>query len=192
MARDYTSIITTEWSSGSAPKFQAMIAALGEIFGANYDVMVNAYQSFDLDLAVGVQLDQIGLWVGCSRRVEVPLNIFFSLDTAGLGFDQGQWLGPYTPPTGLTLLDDETYRTVLRGVIAFNRWDGSTEQYNAIMNNEVFAGTGSTFKLHDNQNMTMTVTVTGAEVPAVLQAELTTGRLHIQPAGVTITGYTFP
>ena len=191
MARDYTSIITSEYNSGVSPKFQELVSQLGAIFGANYDVMANAWQYVDLDTAIGAQLDAIGLWVGATRRIPVPLNIFFSLDTAGLGFDQGIWAGPYDPETGIVNLDDGTFRAVLRGVIGFNHWDGSTKQYNAIMNS-VFNPMGTTFKLVDNQNMTMTAVLAGAAVSAALQSELQTNQLNIKPAGVSITGYTFP
>lgn len=190
MARDYTSIITSQYSD--SPNFQAVVAQLGAIFGANYDLLSNIVPTYyDLDSAVGVQLDQIGLWVGASRRLAVPLNIYFSLDTPGLGLDQGVWKGPYDPDTGLVLLDDETFRSVIRGVILFNNWDGSLFQYNAIFA-AVFRGTGTHVHAKDNQNMTMDMVITGTPVSAVMQAEMTAGQLHIKPVGVSITGYTFP
>ncbi|MGC7970039.1 DUF2612 domain-containing protein, partial [Salmonella enterica] len=66
---------------------------------------------FDLDQAIGVQLDAVGEWVGISRNITVPLaGVYFSFDIAGLGFDQGVWKGPFDPDTGLTTLDDDTYR----------------------------------------------------------------------------------
>ena len=185
MARDYTSIITTEYSQGASPNFHALVGALGAAFGANFDVMANASSYFDLDTAVGVQLDQIGLWVGASRRLQIPLSIYFSLDIDGLGFDQGIWQGPFDPDTGLTILDDEAFRLVLRGVIAFNDWDGTLLQYNANLA-KIFAGTGTNVYAIDNTDMTMTIVQRGQPLSAVMQALLASGALHIKPAGVGI------
>lgn len=185
MARDYSSILTTQYSEGAAPNFHQLVNLLGAAFGANFDVMANAYTFFDLDTATGVQLDQIGLWVGAKRRLEIPLDIYFSLDVSGLGFDEGVWKGPFDPSTGLTILDDETFRMVLRGVIAFNKWDGTTLQYNQNLE-AIFAGTGTTVYAIDNTDMTMTLVERGAPLSAVMKALLVSGALHIKPAGVGI------
>ena len=41
--------------------------------------------AFDIDNAVGVQLDILGEWIGRSRYVAVPISgIFFAWDTEGL------------------------------------------------------------------------------------------------------------
>lgn len=80
---------------------------------------------FDLDLAVGVQLDHVGEWVGRDRYLEVPVNSFYSYDIEGLGLDQGHWKGPFDPTEGMWRLDDETYRRLLRAIVQANTWDGS-------------------------------------------------------------------
>ncbi|MDN5680730.1 MAG: DUF2612 domain-containing protein, partial [Ewingella sp.] len=81
---------------------------------------------FDLDKAVGEQLDIIGLWIGRQRTVSTPIsNVYFSWDTDGVGFDQGSWQGPHDPHNGYTSLGDDTYRLVLKAQIAINRWDGT-------------------------------------------------------------------
>ncbi|MEF0411055.1 DUF2612 domain-containing protein, partial [Escherichia coli] len=57
--------------------------------------------AFDIDTAVGVQLDTLGLWIGRSRIVSQPISgVYFSWDTDGLGYDQGVWQGPYDPDSG--------------------------------------------------------------------------------------------
>lgn len=44
--------------------------------------------AFDIDTAVGVQLDTLGLWIGRSRIVSQPISgVYFSWDTDGLGYD---------------------------------------------------------------------------------------------------------
>src|ERR1039458_1627914 len=81
---------------------------------------------FDLDVAVGDQEDKTGQWVGISRELQEPLTgVYFSLDTVGLGFDQGTWKGPFDPSTYLTALPDDAYRLLLRAKILNNKWDGT-------------------------------------------------------------------
>jgi len=91
-------------------------------------------KDFDLDDAVGVQLDIIGIWIGISRYVNVPLSgVYFSFDIAGLGFDQGVWKGPFDPDTGVVTLNDDSYRLLLRARIGANNWDGTMETTKPIL-----------------------------------------------------------
>lgn len=122
-ASDYTALITTEHAG--KPKFAAMAAAVAQCFADQINLLQSIPAAFDLDTAIGVQLDAVGLWAGIRRQVRTPLNVYFSFDTAGLGFDQGNWQGPFDPSTGLTSLDDETFRTLIRAKIAANSWDGT-------------------------------------------------------------------
>ncbi|MFM0488029.1 DUF2612 domain-containing protein [Paraburkholderia graminis] len=122
-AFDYTSLITSEHSG--KPKFSAMVAAVAQCFADQINVMQSIPAAFDLDTAVGVQLDAVGLWAGITRQLRLPLNVYFSLDTANLGFDQGSWQGPFDPSAGLVSLDDATFRTLIRAKIAANSWDGT-------------------------------------------------------------------
>lgn len=186
---DYTQYITAQHRQ--SPKFMAWVAAVTKPLAENVEAMRTLYAAFDLDLAQGAQLDTIGLWVGASRRVLVPLAIFFSFDTAGLGFDQGVWKAPYETATGVTLLDDETYRALLRVKIAANKWDGSLSTYQTLM--QLAFPPGNNFFAVDNQNMTITIHVTGPKLSAALSALLQTGTLStIRPAGVSIAGYVLP
>lgn len=92
--------------------------------------------AFDLDVAVGVQLDVVGQWIGRSRQIPVPIEgIYFSFDDANLerGFDRGVWKGPYSTGIALSLLDDDTYRRLLRAKILANNWDGTVSTLQAIL-----------------------------------------------------------
>lgn len=147
---------------------------------------------FDLDTAVGVQLDAIGLWVGRSRYLTVPLTgVYFSWDTDGLGWGEGTWKGPFDPTTGLTALPDDAYRTLLRATIAANQWDGTIPQAYAIWET-LFAPTGSTILIQDNGDMTMLFGLIGGTASAVTIALLTGGYLALRPAGVEVSGYLVP
>ncbi len=130
---DYTVLITSEHRD--KPRFMATVRALVQPLVDQMNVLQSMPSKFDLDNAVGVQLDDVGLWVGVSRKVRTPLTgIYFSFDVAGLGFDQGIWKGPFDPDTGLTVLDNDTYRLVIRAKIGANHWDGTLASSAAILN----------------------------------------------------------
>ena len=80
---------------------------------------------FDLDTAIGQQLDFTGQWVGLTRFIDILLDIWFSFDVEGLGFDQGKWQTPYEAMTEALELGDEPYRQVLKARIVANHWDGT-------------------------------------------------------------------
>jgi hypothetical protein len=141
---------------------------------------------FDLDTAIGVQLDAVGQWVGRTRFVTQPLaNLYFSFDTTGLGFDQGVWNGPFDPTSGLVRLDDDTYRQLLRAKVILNSWDGSiaeaAESLSLLLNNP-----SSIVSIVDNQDMTMTVGISGVVPSPLITALLQGGYLPINPEGVGV------
>jgi hypothetical protein len=187
-ATDYISLLTSEHSS--KPKFSAMVAAVAQCFADQINVMQSIPAAFDLDQAIGVQLDAVGLWVGIRRQVKTPLNVYFSLDTTGLGFDQGNWQGPFDPSTGLTSLDDTTFRTLIRAKIAANSWDGTIPAAASAYAN-LFAGSGSLIFIQDNSDMTMTVGVSGAIPSALLRALFSGNYLPLRPEGV-LANYVVP
>lgn len=183
---DYLALVTTEHSD--KPKYMAMLQA---VLGPMVDAL-NASQElpadFDLDSAVGAQLDIVGLWVGISRRVKTPLvGVYFSLDTAGLGFDFGAWKGPFDPDSGVVELDDETYRILIRAKIGANHWDGTLGASKKILD-LVFSGETFVF-IQDNQDMSMTIGVSGAPPSSISLALLTGGYIPIKPEGVRVDYY---
>lgn len=183
---DYLALITTEHSG--KPKYMAMLeVVLGPMVGAlNASAQLPA--DFDLDGAIGAQLDVVGLWVGISRRVNTPLvGVYFSLDSAGVGFDQGVWKGPFDPDSGVVELDDESYRILIRAKIGANRWDGTLSGSKAILD-LVFSGSTFVF-LQDNQDMSMTIGVSGEQPSAISLALLTGGYISIKPEGVRVDYY---
>ncbi|MDD9238258.1 DUF2612 domain-containing protein [Enterobacter roggenkampii] len=144
--------------------------------------------AFDIDTAVGVQLDILGEWIGRSRIVSVPISgIYFSFDTDGLGFDQGVWQGPYDPDSGYTALSDETYRVILKAKIAINNWDGTNDSLPQILDTAL-TGSGLRMQIVDNQDMTISIWVFPevdiSDVSLELIAAIKQGYLTVKAAGV--------
>lgn len=185
----YTEKITSEHAD--KPKYMAMVKATAQCFLDASDAARSLPEEFDLDEAVGAQLDVVGEWVGISRNIATPLTgVYFALDTDGLGFDEGAWQGPFDPDSGITVLDDDTYRTLIRARIGANRWDGTLEQSKAILD-LVFSGDTFVF-IEDNQDMTITIGVSGKRPTALQLALLTGGYIPIKPQSVGIDYYIVP
>lgn len=187
---DYTSLITSEHAD--KPKFMAMVSLLAQWGADRRNMLASIPGLFDIDSAVGQQLDFIGEWVGVKRTLSVPLSgVYFSFDTSGVGFDQGTWLGPYDPTTGLVSLPDDQYRILLYATIAANNWDGTVPgAYTAW--NMIFQPLGYSVLISDNQDMTMSIVLVGPTPDAVTLALFTGGYLNLRPAGVGITNYYLP
>lgn len=181
------------WQHRGRARFVATVEASVAPFAEARAAAADLALAFDIDAAAGVQLDAVGVRVGRSRILDVPIEgVFFSLDATGLGFDEGVWRGPFDADTALTRLPDETYRIVLRAKIAANQWDGSLSGMKAVLD-IVFAGTGLTCFVSDGQDMSFTVGLIGPLPPApppspLLTALLGQGLLTVKPSGVRLGG----
>ena len=180
---DYTALITSEHSD--KPKFVAMIEMLSAPLVDLMNVLGGMPALFDLDSAVGDQLDVDGEWIGIARQINTPLiGVYFSFDVDGLGFDQGVWKGPYDPDTGLVSLDDETYLMVLRAKIAANHWDSTPDSAGEIL--ESLAPPGTFVFIQDNCDMSITICVAGKQPSALYAALLQKGFLSLKPEAVRV------
>lgn len=169
------------------PNFMASLRAVVSPLVALQEFMASMPQAFDLDTAVGVQLDQVGLWIGRARDIETPItDLYFSWDTQGLGWEEGYWQGAFDPDNGISVLDDTTYRALLYAKAAANRWDGTVTSAASVLG-VLLADHGATAVITDNQDMTMTVDVAGIVSDIVFRSILTNGYLPIKPEGVGIT-----
>lgn len=128
---DYTKRITP-WQS-NRPKFVATVEnTLSPVADAGA-ASASLPSAFDIDTAIGVQLDAVGQWVGRDRNVRLPIpNSYFAWDDDIRGWDRGVWQGPYDTETGITSLDDETYRRLLYTIVLANHWDGTLPSAQAI------------------------------------------------------------
>jgi len=185
----YLALITSEHAS--KPKFVALLSGLVQPLADMAAAAQSLETLFDLDTAVGQQLDFIGQWVGLTRDLKVPITgVFFSLDIAP-GLDQGIVWTPYTPTDGLEQLPDEQYRTALRAKILNNQWDGSLAQAYEIYD-ALFAGSAFAPFIQDNGNRTIYIGLAGAIPDALTLAILTQGMLDVRPAGVRVLAYVTP
>jgi hypothetical protein len=125
-AETYLGLITS-WHRGR-PLFEQVIDNSTVAERGLQTFLGHLPQDFDLDEAIGAQLDVVGEWVGRSRFISIPIpNIFFAWDDPVRGCDKGIWFGIYDFEWGIERLDDETYRQLLYAKIAANNWDGRVE-----------------------------------------------------------------
>lgn len=187
---DYLRLITSQHSD--KPKFRAVVEALTKGLVENINLCQALPEHFNLDVAVGVQLDAVGLWVGSSRRLGVPLNnIYFSWDDSELlGWESGSWKGPFDPDSGLVSLPDEAFRKLIRAKLAANNWDGTLTGAIAVW--AIAFDGDQTIIIQDNQDMSMIVGFVGAPLSAIDRALLLGGYIPLKPAGVKINYYAFP
>ena len=177
----YTNLVTSEYQN--SPNFLAMLKLYAQWSCDRQNLLASLPGLFDLGAAVGSQLDIVGQWVGITRYLQEALTgVYFSFDTTGVGFDQGVWLGPYDPTTGLVALPDSEYRIVLQAKVAANQWDGSVGEVYSILE-QIY---GDVVVVHDGQDMTMTVGLITLPTEATLLQLLLNGLIAIKPAGVMI------
>ncbi len=187
---DYLDLVTSQHRKTHF--LSATSTAVAPVTATGQFVTDDFARAFDLDTAVGVQLDKIGEWVGRSRRLRLPLTgVYFAWDNAGSGWAKGYWKGAYDPETGLIALPDNVYRRILRAKIALNSWDGTKHgayvAWNAAFSNE--DGQDMTMAIEDGQDMTMAIGVSGAKNDLVLHAMLREGWLCLKPEGVRVRYY---
>jgi hypothetical protein len=186
----YLKLFTSEHND--KPNFMATAAVLLQPIADIQALIAGMPALFDVDNAAGDQLDKVGEWVGVKRDISVPLaGVYFSLDTPGVGFDQGTWFGPFDPLSGLVHLPDDGYRTLLRARIASNHWDGTIPGAYAAWDT-LFRGTGFGILIQDAGNMHMAYALTGPVPNAVTKALFTGGYLNLKPATVKIDLFMTP
>lgn len=181
---DYTQLITSEHKK---PKFIALVNKLTNAMNSNAQLLTNLMNTtFDVDSAQGQQLDYIGQWVGLSRFINPAINsVFFSWDDPNYGWDIGYWQDQYST-NGITSLPDPEYRAILKAKIGMNAWDGDIPDALFLLQSTL---PNNGFFIQDNQDMSMTMGVTGT-IPPLIQALITRGYFDLRPAGVSISHQT--
>lgn len=141
----------------SRPRFMAWLKALLDML-CEYGTAVEQMNAlFSLDQAVGQQLDFVGEMVGASR----------ALPFTSVLFESG-------------MMNDRDYRAFIRAKILQNMWDGTNETLPGLWS-AVY--TDLQLSYVDNQDMTMTITVTG-DISETLSELIQAGMIVPCPSGV--------
>ncbi|HDR9029883.1 TPA: DUF2612 domain-containing protein [Burkholderia vietnamiensis] len=171
---DYTGLITSEHQP--RPKFMAVIAAISQPIVDQINTLLGMPAQFDLDNAVGAQLDVVGEWVGISRRVAIPLIEYSDS-------------GPVDPTPQITTLDDDTYRLWILAKIAANNWDGTASSLASLLQLVFPSSSGTRIFFEDGFDMTMTIGIANATPSITFLTLLIYAYLPIKPAGVRVWSY---
>ncbi len=140
------------------PKFMGLVKARLMPFIDLFECLEEINKAFDLDTAVGKQLDIIGEYVGVSRLLH------------------------FQPEYADAVLTDPYYRMLLKAQISLNNWDGSIEGIRKIWR-DVFPE--YEIQIVDNQNMTMEARIIGLR--SLFESELVQhGYITPKPMGVKV------
>jgi len=184
MPERYLDLITSQHRQ--RPRFAAAVEALVKPLCDLEALLQDMRHAFDVDTAVGVQLDAVGVRVGRSRNVRAPLDdVYFSWNVDGLGWGQGIWRGRYDPETGVVSLPDDVYRTLLKAKIAANSWDGTIPSAYEIWA-AAFSVEGSVVFIEDSGDMSMIVGISAMPMSAIMQQLLLQQYIPLKPAGVEV------
>lgn len=186
----YTDLIPS--ANQSAPNFVATVSLVASAWSDNSNVAMGGPTDYDLDVAVGAQLDKIGQWIGITRYLTGAISgVYFAFDDPTLGFDQGVWLGPFDSPTGILALPDDYYRLVLKARIFNNRWNGSIPDAYSLAA-VVLAQLGIELFIVDHTDLTMDIGLVGTSVPTpLIKALFQQGVINITPICIHVLNYIF-
>jgi hypothetical protein len=153
----YLALLTSEYQAPTSPKTRAFLQAMLQKFDDASQCLVTMDLAWDLDTAVGVQLDTLGQIAGVSRVL------------------------PFQPSGGLSpILGDSDYRLLIKAQIAQNQWDGTIDSLQTIWQS-LFPGGSIT--IFDHQDMTANILVSGAFSSIVLDM-INNGLIVPRPEGV--------
>lgn len=157
----YLQLITSQYQN--SPNYLNWLGADLQKYEDIAQCIISFQKSFDIDYAVGLQLNIIG------TNLDVPRNV------------------PFQPSHGVSpILDDNTYRLLLKATQAANTWNGTIDELYPIWQN-LFPG--GTLIIIDNQNMSATIII-GAGFTSIVQDLITHGFIIPRSEGV-LYNYTF-
>lgn len=186
MSVDYAALLSQEHRK---PMLTAWVQVLTEAMNANATILASLPSKFDVQVAVGEQLDFTGEWIGTTRVLDLPASDgYFSWDTANRGWDQAPWFFASSPILVPYTLDDDHYRMLLFAKIADNMWDGSIPSAYAVWNQFYPNGVPYQFFIQDRENMEAVQGLVGITTPVTPDAIalLRSGRLGLDPVGVNV------
>lgn len=186
MTRDYPALITSGHSP--QPRFRATVELLTGAVDSITTALRALPEAFRVDTAVGVQLDTVGLWTGVKREQPIPIqDAYFTWDDPARGWNAANWKGPFEAVEGISRLDDDTYRAIIKAKIGSNYWDGSDSMVNTI-GATAFQQLGVQCFVLDNMDMSVTIYILGN--PSLVMIEMIKrGIAPPKAAGVRVAAY---
>ncbi|WP_333813319.1 DUF2612 domain-containing protein [Muricomes intestini] len=157
---DYHELVIPEHRA--KPKFLKWLdSAINPPISAQ-DTLNNLHNQFDIDKAVGVQLDRIGDILG------VPRNL------------------PFQPSDGISsVMLDENYRAILRAAIAKEHFNGAVPCMYSLM--QLLLGKSGLYLIViDNQDMSVEIIIFG-KIDSLIKDEIEHGMIVPRPEGVSMT-----
>jgi len=180
-------LITSEHAN--KPTFVSVLSAVLQPFVDGQNLIDSVPALYDVDVAVGQQLDVVGQWVGIARELSVPIpSVYFSFDIEHIGFDEGVWWQPGDPFEGVISLDDGTYRSVILAKIKSNQSDGTLASLNGIVEAVLSLSPGCVGFVRDNMDMSIDIFVVGTPPSTLILALLAQGIVPIRPGAVKLNG----
>ena len=157
----YLDLVTSEHST--KPKYMAwlsvLLTPLIDAIKLNEDVK----KAFDLNTAIGAQLNIIGKWLEQPRQVD------------------------FQPTDGSSsVLNDNYYRTVLKAKVVKNQWTGTISNFYSFWN-VLFKGQPLQIYLVDNQDMEPVAIIWSSSVDQMMQDLIANNYIVPKPAGLGLT-----
>lgn len=155
----YTDLVTSQHRP--ATKFMAWLTANLTILDDVSTCADAINEAFDIDYAVGDQLDAIGKIVGLSRTL------------------------PFTPTSASPILSDTDYRKALKCQIGLNQWDGQISTLSPLWA-DIFPG--AEIAIVDNCDMSIEITFAQL-LPSLFVEMIEHGMIVPRPQGVLTNFY---
>lgn len=179
----FTGLITTEHQD--KPRYFLTVSLSTQGYADQIALCNQAYDLYDLDNAVGAQLDAVGLWVGFSRSLalEYVTEVYFTWGAVGAGWNQGVWWGFGDPENGAPNLSDNQYRRLLKLKIAANNFDGTLPT--AIKIIEMAVADDNCTVTATEGYMSVVFTISGP-ISEFMKIALVGGYPPLKPAGINV------
>jgi hypothetical protein len=157
----YSNLLTSEYRNST--QFNKWLGVVLNIANDISNCLASITSAFDLDTAIGAQLDTLGLIITGNPAARIV---------------------PFQPTNGVSpVLDDTTFRLLLKATIANNTWDGKISSLYGIWSN-LFPGGQIT--IIDNQNMTADIILTG-NFTSIISDLIVNGLIVPRPQAVAYT-----
>ncbi len=154
---EYLRLITSEYAD--KPKFNAYVEAFLKMLDPAVSCAESFNSIFNLENAVGDQLDKIGSLLSLGREL------------------------PFVDPDIPSVLPDRYYRMVLKGRVYSNHWDGTMQGLANIIHT-IYPD--AAFNIVDGQNMSYQVVIIEPGSDLTLSALMFHGYIIPKPSGVRV------